>query len=121
MEDSGERLIPFLRGLAASIERRELSPARMQSVGEFYMSQQFREQARRDGHTTPPTSATRLGFCQRDLVKFITVGWYLYCCLLGEYDLGEVADTESSDTTESDDESDRRRRRCRRRRETNKI
>ena len=103
MDESNGRLILYLRNLADSIERRELSSSRLQSVGEFYMRQQFREQAKRDGHATSP-SPSRRTFRQQDLVKFITVGWYLYCCLLGEYEL--VVDDESSDSeTEETEET----------------
>ena len=47
MEQS-EQLIPFLRKLADAIENKELAQVQLQSIGEFFMSYQFQEQAYKD-------------------------------------------------------------------------
>ena len=79
MENADDRLIPFLRNLADSIERRQLAPRQIQSVGEFFMNYQFQEQAVRDQDTSSPPPRQ---FSQEELIKFLVLGWYIYCILL---------------------------------------
>jgi len=79
--DSDAKLIPFLRDLANSIERQQLLPKQTQIIGEFFMSYQFQEQAIRDNdNSTPPPSQ----FSHDDLLKFLTLGWYVYSVILNE-------------------------------------
>ena len=77
-EDPNEKLIPFLRNLADSIEHRQLLPRQLQSIGEFFMSYQFQEQAVRDLDDSTP----QRNYSHRDLLKFLTLGWFVYCCIL---------------------------------------
>jgi hypothetical protein len=82
MENSNDpdaRLIPFLRNLADSIEQRQLLPRQLQSIGEFFMAYQFQEQAIRDNDDSSPPPRE---FSQEELLKFIVLGWYIYCCIL---------------------------------------
>jgi len=72
-----ERLLTFLKELTCSLENDELCPRQLQSVGEFFMSYQFQEQA--DVDNTVDT-----GFSQTDLIKFITLGWYVYQVIIRE-------------------------------------
>jgi hypothetical protein len=77
---SNKRLIPFLRDLADSIEKRQLLPKQLQSIGEFFMTYQFQEQAVRDNNLD--NEENTLEFSQEDLVKFLVMGWFIYCCIL---------------------------------------
>jgi hypothetical protein len=78
-EDPDKKLIPFLRNLAGSIEKQELLPQQLQSIGEFYMAYQFQEQAIKDNDTSRPSS---IEFEREDLLKFLILGWYCYCIIL---------------------------------------
>ena len=80
---SDDKLIPFLRNLADSIEKRELLPQQLQIIGEFFMKYQFQQQAIRDNDTSinPPSSE----FHREDFIKFLILGWYIYSCILAEH------------------------------------
>ena len=73
--DPDTRLALFLRDLADKIDNKNISPRRLQNVGEFYMAYQFQEQARRDMHEP---LRNRSEFTQEELIKFIICGWYIY-------------------------------------------
>lgn len=74
-----ESLIPFLRNLADSIEKRQLLPQQLESIGEFFMKYKFQEQAIKDNDTSSPPSPE---FSHEELYKFLILGWYIYCCIL---------------------------------------
>jgi len=86
LTQADKRLVSFLRTLANSIEREELHPNQMQSIGEFFMSYQFQEQAIRDNDTSGEDSGEDEeggdAFSDMELIKFIILGWYVYCCIL---------------------------------------
>ena len=89
MENSNEpdvKLILFLRNLADSIEQRQLLPRQLQSIGEFFMTYQFQEQAIRDNDDSSPPSE----FSQDELLKFIVLGWFVYSVILRERSLPET-------------------------------
>jgi hypothetical protein len=89
MENSNDpdtRLIPFLRNLADLIEQRQLLPRQLQSIGEFFMSYQFQEQAIRDNDDSSPPPRE---FSQEELLKFIVLGWFVYSVILRERSLPE--------------------------------
>ena len=77
--DSDTRLILFLRNLADSIEQQQLLPRQIRSISEFFMSYQFQEQAIRDDDDSSPAPRE---FSHEELLKFIILGWYIYCCIL---------------------------------------
>lgn len=77
--DYDTRLIPFLRNLADLIEQRQLLPNQLQIIGEFFMHYQFQEQAIKDNDNTVPPPRQ---FNQEELMKFIILGWYIYCRIL---------------------------------------
>ena len=79
--DSDEKLIPFLRNLADSIEKRQLLPIQLQSIGEFFMTYQFQEQAIRDNDNSIPIQEE---FSHEELLKFLVLGWHIYCCILNK-------------------------------------
>jgi hypothetical protein len=78
--EQGDELIPFLRKLADAIENRELCQPQLQSIGEFFMSYQFQEQALKDGEDT--IVKDEYNFSQKELIKFVSLGWYVYQVLL---------------------------------------
>lgn len=80
MDEQNSQLIPFLRELANTIESGELSQKELQRVGEFYMSYQFHKQAILDNEEDEVDN--RFDTTQIDLVKFVTLGWYVYNHLL---------------------------------------
>ncbi len=88
MEQS-EQLIPFLRKLADAIENKELAQVQLQSIGEFFMSYQFQEQAYKDAENN--TVSNEYNFSEKELIKFVSLGWYVYQVLLRQ-DTLEVPD-----------------------------
>lgn len=84
-----DELIPFLRKLADAIENKELAPVQLQSIGEFFMSYQFQEQACKDAEDTAVSE--EYNFSQKELIKFVSLGWYVYQVLLRQ-DTLEVPD-----------------------------
>ena len=79
--DGNEKLIPFLRNLADSIEKRNLLPRQLQSIGEFFMTYQFQEQAIKDNDNSVSPQEE---FSQEELLKFLVLGWHIYCCILNK-------------------------------------
>ena len=82
VENPDACLAPFLRNLAQSIEEGRLLPRQLQSVGEFFMSYQFQEQAIKDGDNTTESDTSNRKFSKSDLMKFIVMGWHVYSCIL---------------------------------------
>jgi|APSaa5957512535_1039671.scaffolds.fasta_scaffold272142_1 hypothetical protein len=73
--DNETKLIPFLRELANSVETNQLNNDQIENIGDFFMSYQFQEQARKDGdETIPPV----IQYSNAELVKFVAMGWYVY-------------------------------------------
>ena len=75
-----QHLVPFLRKLADSIESEQVVPQQLHSIGDFFMSYKFQEQALKDCqstnlNTSPPSSPS-------ELTKFLFMGWYIYQILL---------------------------------------
>jgi len=66
--DPNSVLAPFLRKLADDLDGQQLSPEETQRVGEFYAAWTF--------HSTPENPD------ETDLMKFFTMGWYVYRQLL---------------------------------------
>ena len=79
MTSTDQRLITFLRDLTSSLERGELCQLQLQSVGEFFMSYQFQERAVQDSDESTPDPSR---FSQAELIKFLSLGWYVYQVLL---------------------------------------
>lgn len=80
MEEQAEVLIMFLRNLADSVEQKVLKKQQLQSIQEFFMSYQFQEQASKD----LDNSSINTEFSEKELIKFISLGWYIYQRLLKE-------------------------------------
>ena len=88
MANTDERLITFLRNLTGALERQELCQRQLQSIGEFFMSYQFQEQAVIDGDN----STTIPQFSRAELIKFLSLGWYVYQVLLRQESLPTFSD-----------------------------
>lgn len=73
--DNEAKLIPFLRDLANSVEKNQLNSDQLENIGDFFMSYQFQEQARKDNDETIPQV---MQYSNTDLVKFVAMGWYVY-------------------------------------------
>jgi hypothetical protein len=67
------QLVPFLRNLADSIEKEQLLPEQIQKIGEFYMSYKLTTE-NSEGMDGVPEGM--------DVVKFLTLGWYMYTHIL---------------------------------------
>lgn len=72
VNDADEKLSPFLRQLADSIESDQLTPEQMQQVGEFYMSYKVRNDINREEMDA------------MDFTRFLTLGLYIYKFILNE-------------------------------------
>jgi hypothetical protein len=68
------QLVPFLRNLADSIEKKELLPDQLQKIGEFYMSYKLSTNEHSEDSEDSEDSV--------DVVKFLTLGWYMYTHIL---------------------------------------
>lgn len=70
-------LVKFLRDLADSLEKKELSNNKIKLISELYISYNFEEELDRQN-----TSNTKKDFEEEDLVKFISLGYYVYTHLI---------------------------------------
>ena len=77
---SNLQLVSFLRNLADSIEKEELLPEQVQKIGEFYMSYE------KEIYDSEENSAED----SMDVVKFLTLGWYMYTHLLKNENTNEA-------------------------------
>ena len=68
-----KHLILFLRTLADSIETNTLQSEQLQKVGEFFMSYKMSQNENQNTYEE---------FDTMDVIKFITMGWYIYSMLL---------------------------------------
>jgi len=67
--NKNKELVLFLRNLADSMENNTITSEQSQKVGEFFMS--FKMSQEQDKDCEP-----------MDVIKFITMGWYIYSNLL---------------------------------------
>jgi hypothetical protein len=77
-------LIPFLRNLANSIEENKILPRQLQNVSDFFMKYHFDEEVAKDedeDDSSDPIGASG-EFDAEELVKFLALGWYVYCIIL---------------------------------------
>jgi hypothetical protein len=79
-----DRLILFLRNLADSVEQDNLLPLQLESIGEFFMKYKFQEKRRNDDDGAISVVGSNGVFNHDELVKFIVLGWYIYCIILKE-------------------------------------
>jgi hypothetical protein len=78
MTNSDNMLGPFLRNLGDSVDKNELTPRQLHSIGEFFMSYKFQEEAAMSGDIDAPDTE----FSQSEMIKFLVLGWWVYSQLL---------------------------------------
>lgn len=78
-------LISFLRNLADSLETNQLSKKQNLRIGEFFMEYKFQEAAYKDEKQFEENEENELEdlhFDKSELIKFLSLGWYIYCVIL---------------------------------------
>lgn len=76
---TSEHLVSFLRNLAENIESNTIVPEQLRTIGDFFMSYKFQEQALKDSNTDEPNLP---GPTPDELTKFLFMGWYIYQLIL---------------------------------------
>ena len=71
-----ESLIPFLRQLANSLERKELCRDQIEKIGNFFLTYKFYEELENNN------KINNNEFSKEDMVKFLSLGYYIYTHLL---------------------------------------
>lgn len=72
--ENNKKIIDFLRNTADLIEKNEINEQTLQLAGEYYMRHLCKTEI-------DDVNAT---LEEKDLVKFLTVGWYIYNIILKE-------------------------------------
>ena len=75
---NNEYLINFLRNTADLIEKNEIDEQNLQLAGEYYMRYLLQ---------TEVDNVQNATIEEKDLVKFLTTGWYIYKVILKEKNL----------------------------------
>lgn len=83
--EADQKLAPFLRQLADSIDSEQLTPEQMQQVGEFYMSYKVHNEVTDDSTEEMDTM---------DFIRFLTLGMYIYKFILN--DDGTINETDET-------------------------
>jgi hypothetical protein len=81
MEDSTHKLIPFLRDLADSVEKKDLRPSQLRRVGEFFMAYQFQKQALLDHYEDDDSEGDQFTEDvqpEEEMIRFVVMGYYIY-------------------------------------------
>ena len=77
--NKNKELVLFLRNLADSVENNTITSEQSQKLGEFFMS--FKMSQEQDKDCEP-----------MDVIKFITMGWYIYSNILKDSPIVEEID-----------------------------
>lgn len=64
---NNKEIVEFLRKTANMIEKEEIDELSLQKAGEYYMKSQI------------PTT-----FSEKDAIKYLSIGWYIYNVILQE-------------------------------------
>ena len=72
--ENNKKIIDFLRNTANLIEQNEIDDQSLQIAGEYYMRHLCKSEI-------DDVNAT---LDEKDLVKFLTIGWYIYNIILKE-------------------------------------
>jgi len=89
--NSDTQLITFLRQLADSIESEQIHQEQLKRIGEFYMSYIFQEELVNNNKDN-----SNKEFEDMDVIKFITLGWWIY------NHLNDEGDNDEGDNDEGD-------------------
>jgi hypothetical protein len=79
-ENKHKILIPFLRKIANSLENGDLEPKQLGMVGEFFMKYQCEEEL---------SNGKEQEFTDKDMKKFLFLGWYVYTKILEDNTMSE--------------------------------
>jgi len=74
--ETRDRLIPFLRSLALSIEVNSLAACKINCVEDFFIAYQFQTQAVKDMQDCENNTAPVIS--RDEIIQFITLAWYVY-------------------------------------------
>lgn len=77
--DGDVQLVQFLRELADSIESKKLQQEQLKCIGEFYMNYKMSEEIFDNSESTDEND-----YDEMDIVKFLTMGWYIYTQLINK-------------------------------------
>jgi hypothetical protein len=69
------QLISFLRDLANNVKEKKLNNEQLDNIGDFFMSYQFQEQARKDNDES---ELADVHYTSSELLKFMSMGLYIY-------------------------------------------
>ena len=75
MSENNDKIINFLRNTADLIEKNEIDDQNLQLAGEYYMRYLLQ---------TEVDNVENATIEEKDLVKFLTTGWYIYNVILKE-------------------------------------
>ena len=78
MSENNDKIINFLRNTADLIEKNEIDEQNLQLDGEYYMRYLLQ---------TEVDNVQNATIEEKDLVKFLTTGWYIYNVILKEKNL----------------------------------
>jgi hypothetical protein len=78
MSENNDKIINFLRNTADLIEKNEIDEQNLQLAGEYYMRYLLQ---------TEVDNVQNATIEEKDLVKFLTTGWYIYNVILKEKNL----------------------------------
>ena len=78
MSENNDKIINFLRNTADLIEKNEIDEQNLQLAGEYYMRYLLQ---------TEVDNVQNATIEEKDLVKFLTTGWYIYNIILKEKNL----------------------------------
>lgn len=67
----------FLRGLADSIDSKKLKQEELKCIGEFYMNYKMNEEIFSESKSNEENN-----FDDMDIIRFLTMGWYIYTHLI---------------------------------------
>jgi hypothetical protein len=73
MDTKDQEITVFLRDIANSIENDSIEPCDKQRVGEFYMQYKFKNMI---------NDINSSDIDEKDMIKFLVLGWYIYCVVL---------------------------------------
>jgi hypothetical protein len=97
MDDSTKKLIPFLRDLADSVEKKELRPSQLRRVGDFFMAYQFQKQALIDHYEDDDSGDdqdTEDVHPEEEMIRFVVMGYYIYRHILAKTTIPDFAGEE---------------------------
>ena len=76
MSNVDKNLIIFFIELADSVENLKLNKNQLKSLGEFYISYKYKES--NNLHSEEIEDETDIENNEMDIVKFLTLGWWIY-------------------------------------------